>query len=198
MNWIAALSGIPAVLSGVTAGLLVVFEQRQTRIWLMAVIYVWVAWLVALEMDLLLAIVKLVAGWTACAILAFGPQRRITTLTSGMLPRGVIFRVIAVLLVSTAAVGLGRNPLLELSIVPAAMMTGGLQMAILGMLQIGLARDAVGASIGNLVLISGFEVVYTSLEPSLAIMALFACVHIAIATAIAILGLWATTEEEDV
>ncbi len=197
MNWIAAFSGIPAILSGVTAGLLVVLEKRQTRIWLLVMIYVWVAWLVALEMPLLLALVKLIAGWTACAILAYGPQRRITTASSEMLPRGVIFRVIAVLLVSTAAVGLGRNPLLELSIVPAAIMTGGLQMGILGMLQIGLARDALGAGIGNLVLISGFEVVYTSLESSLAIMALFACVHIAIATAIAILGLGGTMEEDE-
>jgi len=176
MNWIAAFSGIPAILSGVTAGLLVVLENRKTRIWLLVMIYVWVAWLVALEMPLLLALVKLIAGWTACAILAYGPQRRITTASSGMLPRGVIFRVIAVLLVSTAAVGLGRNPLLELSIVPAAIMTGGLQMAILGMLQIGLD---------------------TSLESSLAIMALFACVHIAIATAIAILGLGGTMEEDE-
>lgn len=197
MNWLSSLSGIPAILSGVTAGLLVVLEKRQTRIILLAAIYVWVTWLVALVSPPMMALVKLVAGWTACAIMAYGPQKPINTASPGILPRGVIFRAIAVLLVSTAAVGLGRNPLLELTNVPAAIMTGGMQMAILGMLQIGLARDTVGAGVGNLVLISGFEVVYTSLEPALAIMALFAAVHIAIATAVTILGIWGMRAEAD-
>jgi hypothetical protein len=58
----------------------------------------------------------------------------------------------------------------------------------------------VEIGIGNLSILSGFEIVYSSMEPSLAILAMLAAIHIGISWAVSIIaarkGLQEIGEEE--
>jgi hypothetical protein len=51
----------------------------------------------------------------------------------------------------------------------------------LGVLQLGLFIDPSGVGFGLLTLLSGFEIIYSALEPSLAVVALLSMIHLGVA-----------------
>jgi hypothetical protein len=189
VNWIAAHAEIAAVMSGVTAGLLTVIQQRKIGIILLAVQYLCVTWLVTLTLEFRLALIKLIAGWIVCGIFAVSyiQKARQDGRNEGEIPSGLSFRMIAVLLVSTAALGLGRSPVFDLSGISGIGISSSILLCGLGLLRLGLSRRPIGAGFGLLTLISGFEIVYSALEPSLAVMALIAMVNIGIGLALSII-----------
>jgi hypothetical protein len=56
-----------------------------------------------------------------------------------------------------------------------------MMLLVTGILILGLFDSAFRVGIGLLVLLAGFDILYSSVEPSLAIVALLALVHIGIA-----------------
>jgi hypothetical protein len=186
---IEQLGPVAVVLAGVLAGANTVLSARRSRILLLAVQYVCFTIVAAMSLSLKIAIIKCFAGWIACAILwqSLGYIRKSPmSQDERALPSGWIFRMIAVLLVSTAALGAGKNPLLEIDtdplIVAASILLGGL-----GLLQLGLKETPMGIGVGLLTLLSGFEIFYSVLEPSIAVLGLFAAVHVGIGIAVSIL-----------
>jgi hypothetical protein len=65
----------------------------------------------------------------------------------------------------------------------------------MGLLQLGFQEEPVKVGIGLLTIISGFEVAYTTIEPSLAVMALLATVHLGIAVVVSYLLLIGSGEK---
>ncbi len=198
VNWIAAYAPIAAVTSGVTAGLLIVLQQRKIRIILLAIQYFCVTWLVSLTLEIRVAVIKLIAGWIVCGVFAVSYIQK--TREGGVAERevsaGLSFRMIAVLLVSTGALGLGRSPVFDLPGISGIGIASSILLSGLGLLQLGLSRRPIGTGFGLLTLISGFEIIYSALEPSLAVMALIAIVHIGIGLVLSIIEVDIEEESE--
>ena len=181
---------IAALLAGITAGIITVIEARAVKLILLAVQYVCVTFVVSLSIPAGISVVKLVAGWTACliftrVILQKGKASAFQGARS--LPSGWIFRMIAVLLFFTAALGLGRSPLVIIQDISPIIIVGALLLGGLGLLQVGLYQQPLEIGIGLLTLISGFELIYSSLEPSVTVVALLAAIHIGIAFVISVI-----------
>jgi len=132
---------LPAVGAGLVAGLLILVEARSVRLALLAIQYLAVALLSALALPLNVAMVKWVAGLMSCGILALTFSRLADTREAPIqevVPAGRWFRLLAILLVVSAALGLARTDWLGVpEIQPAANLGASLLMG-LGLLQIGL------------------------------------------------------------
>jgi len=190
MNINEYVAPIATILSGLTAGIIVVSSDHRVRLGMLVLQYGCVTSLISLTTPINLSIIKLAAGWTACLVIGITivQRGRYASLTQvGALPTSWIFRMIAVLLISTSAIGIGQFSLVDYLAVPKESFASTLLLIGLGILQIGLTEDPIGVGIGLLMIISGFEVFYTALEPSMAIMALMASIHIGIALVASIL-----------
>jgi hypothetical protein len=102
------------------------------------------------------------------------------------LPTGWIFRILAVLLISTSALGFGGIQFFRFPGLHTVAAASSILLMGLGLLQLGLTEQPLGIGIGLVTLISGFEIIYSGLEPSLAVMALIAAIHVGIAIVISI------------
>jgi len=130
-----------------------------------------------------LAAVKLVAGWIASAVLG------LTRLNlaeepdedSRRLPTSPSFLILSTFLV--LLVVLGAAPALadwagQISINQA---WGGLMLAGMGLLQVGLSGRNFRIIVGLLCLLSGFEILYAAVEASLLVAALLGIMNLCIA-----------------
>lgn len=184
MAWMRELAIIPALGVGITAGLLVVLDDRRAGLALLAGQYLCVTWLVSLELPFPIAAAKLVAGLMACASLALSVAAlrwQVPVVAQSAIPSGHAFRWIAVLLVATVGAGLARTDWMSLpGMLPQAVLGSTLLLAY-GLLQTGITEDPLRVGTGLLTLLSGFEVAYSVIEPSLAVIALVAAVHLGIA-----------------
>jgi hypothetical protein len=181
---------LPAVGAGLVAGLLILVEARSVRLALLAIQYLAVALLSALALPLNVAMVKWVAGLMSCGILALTFSRLAGTREAPIqevVPAGRWFRLLAILLVGSAALGLARTDWLGVpEVQPAANLGASLLMG-LGLLQIGLSQARLRVGVGLMTLISGFEIAYCVVEPSLAVLALLGSIHIGLAMVISFL-----------
>jgi hypothetical protein len=200
MTFLSQIAPIAAILTAVSAGLIVITEDERARIGLLGVQYVCVTILASFSIPFQIALIKLVSGGSVILILyATAKQRgweRAST-TGSILPSGRLFRMIAVLLVSTAAVGIGRSSLFVSSQLDPAVIASALLLGALGLLQLGLLYQPIEIAIGLLTLLNGFEIIYTPLENSLAILGLLAAVQVGIALSISIVVLDTSETTED-
>jgi hypothetical protein len=190
VTWIWELSILPALAVALTAGLLVVMDDRRHTLVVLAVQYLLATWLSALALPLGVAAVKLVTGLVACSVLwvslADRGWRRPED-APGALPVGHAFRWIAVLLVAIVAFAVGKDGWDAIPALAPNAALGAMQLFTLGVLQLGITEDTLRAGTGILTVLSGFEVAYAAVEPSLAVVALLASVHVGIALVISYL-----------
>jgi hypothetical protein len=183
------------IVSG-TALLLTVFTGRVARIGLLAVQYAAVAWLTGLSLPLQVAAVKLVAGMIACAILAVSESKQQAPAQPAGREFGTTFRLFASGLGLVAAFGLGQRNWFEVPDLRQEAILGSTVLLTMGLLQLGLSGSAFRVCLGLMTLLSGFEVVYGLIEPSLAVLALIASIHIGLALVASYLGLISGAPEE--
>lgn len=201
MTWIRDLSIVPSLAVALTAGLLVVMDDRRHTLIVLAVQYVFSTWLSALALPPGVAAVKLVAGLVATGILWVslvdrGWQRPDDA--GGALPAGHAFRWIAVLLVALVSIAVGKDGWEVIpSLAPDAAL-GAMVLFALGALQLGITEDTLRVGAGILTVLCGFEAAYAAVEPSLAVVALLASVHVGIALVISYLlvGVGSTAASE--
>jgi hypothetical protein len=188
--WIADLALVPSLAVAMTAGLLVVLDDRRLTLAALAVQYLFVAWLAAAALPLGVAAAKLAAGLLACLVLGVstaGMGWRAAGERAGALPTGPTFRWIAVLLVAIVAFAIGRDGWEAIPSLRPNVALGAMFLLTLGMLQIGITDDTLRVGVGILTLLSGFEVAYTAVETALAVMALLASVHLGVALVVSYL-----------
>jgi len=185
---------VTALVVSVTGLLLTVFTGRAVRIGLLVIQYSAVAWLAGLSLPLQVAAVKLVAGMIACGILAVSEskQERPPSQLAGR-EFGTIFRLFASGLGLVAAFGLSQRNWFEVPDISAEAISGSTVLLTMGLLQLGLSGSAFRVCLGLMTLLSGFEVVYSLIEPSLAVLALIASIHIGLALVASYLGLLSAT-----
>lgn len=153
------------------------------RLGLLALQYLGVMGLVLMSWPLEIAVVKLVAGWMAAAVLMISfvnlpsPAGR---QPPGHLP-GLLFRGLVAVLVGLSVYSLQPVALRWFINAAPQQALGGLLMIGLGLLQLGLSLTGIRTIVGLLTVISGFEVLYATLEASVLMTGLLAVLHIGIA-----------------
>jgi len=191
----------PALIAILLAGsLLVVVSDWRPGIVALLVEYVATAVVLSQLVIFEVALVKLIAGLLVVTILVitgwqlnFGRpgvpgaapwQHRFET------PTALPFRLMAVVMVVVSALYIAGQPNLVLpglDQAPAINSASYLLMA-LGLLNLGLTEEPVGAGLGLLTFLLGFETFYAAVEPSLAVVALMAAVEVGIALAVSYLA----------
>lgn len=178
-----AVEILPSVAAGLAAALTVVLEGRRSILLALAGLYLSVVWQLATSVALPIALAKGVVGAAVVAILirAASSDSDRELLPAGSAPTGLGFRVAAILLVlipASGIVGLGVLAALPLSL---ASRFGSLWVMCLGALQVGLSEDTWKRTVGHLVVLCGFEILYVPLEPSLLLTVLLTSVHLGLA-----------------
>jgi hypothetical protein len=187
-----------AILAGITTGIIVITDDSRIKIGLVFFQYALSSILLNLAAPIQIVVIKFVSGLTVCLILfvtarMIGEDRHIVR--GFDLPAGRAFRMIAVLLVSTAAVGIGRSEFVSIPGIAPEALSAALLLGGLGLLQVSLLERPSNVVIGVISLLNGFEIVYVVLETSIAVMALIAMVHISVSVVIGIIEL--DVEEQD-
>ncbi len=185
------------------AATLVLFNDWRLRLGALAVQYVAAAILVTQVVRVEVAFAKFVAGCLVVAILVitaaqFNAGRPALAMPEPdaeprprrlEAPTGFPFRLMATLMFVIAAIYLATQPnmvLPGLQVAPAINIASYLLMA-LGLLNLGLSEEPMRAGAGLLTLLTGFEIFYAVVEPSLAIVALLAAAQFGVALAVSYL-----------
>jgi hypothetical protein len=213
MNALLAALLTPALFAIlIAAGLMVIVTDWRLSFAALFVEYIGAAILLTQLVSLQVALVKLLVGVLVVTLLtitgwqagfgeglvptgdAFPPRRRLGVEVRTGLP----FRLLAVLMVSVATLYVAGQPALVL---PGLKLAPALNAASyvllgLGLLNLGLTEEPMNAGMGLLTTLIGFEMFYAGVEPSLAVMALLAGVHLAIALAISYLALLHHADDE--
>ncbi len=165
------------------AGILIV-SSRRWMTGLLAFQYVGVFLLVSVSWPMEIAVVKLVAGWMASAVLFLTYQNMIEQDPEGWfaaIPPGTTFKGFAALLVGLSFYSLVPLALRWFLGATSQQVLGGLWLLGLGLLQLILSRDNLRIIIGLLTVISGFEILYATLEASVLMTGLLAILNIGFA-----------------
>ncbi len=99
------------------------------------------------------------------------------------------FRVAAVALATVAAGSLAGRPVALLAGLPVGLKMAGFLLCGLSLFGLGLSEEPLRAGLSLLTLLSGFELLYVVVEPSLAIVALLAVVDFGVALVVSYLAL---------
>lgn len=172
-----------AVLFLCAVGILLVKNWRWMT-GLLALQYIGVLGLVSISWPVEIAVVKLVAGWMAAAVL-FLTYVNIPDSSAEMQSElnfpGIFFRGFTALLIGLSMYSLVPVALRWFLGATHQQTLGGLLLLGLGLLQLGLSREAIRIVIGVLTVISGFEILYATLEASVLMTGLLAILNIGIA-----------------
>jgi hypothetical protein len=129
----------------------------------------------------LLAVINLIIGWMACAIIGISSLR--LGLATYIEPpgTGITFRLISAFFFILTAFALSINAYTWLSKVPYILLSAGLTLLFTGMLQMSFYHHVLRVIISLLVFLAGFELIYYSLESSLLVIILIGLVKIGLA-----------------
>jgi hypothetical protein len=205
---VAFLAATPAVIGVfVTASLLVVSKDWRLKVIALAAQYFFVALLMTQLVRLEMAAVKGLIGWLVCLVVYMTEQQAqsfkrdsdggsdssvqswVSARLEGWRSHGVsalaAFRFLATVLVAlTTFVAALTIPLPQL---PPGL-TGVCYLLVgLGVLLLGLSQDPVRVGLGLLTFLSGFDLFYVALEPSLVVTGLLGSISFVIALGMAYL-----------
>ena len=175
--WIAV--GLMVITS---AGLLFVRDWRWNIV-LLAVQYLGMFVLMLQHWPVGMASVKVVAGWMSAAILGMTrsglPDE--TSDDENMWPRGRLFHLFAaatvVLIVAVV------TPSVDTIMADAGfpVTNGGLLLIGMGLLHLGITARILRVAIGLMTVLSGFEIIYATVEGSILVAALLAVINLGLA-----------------
>ena len=150
---------------------------------LLAVQYVGVMGLVAYSWPLEIAVVKLVAGWMAASVLMMThlnlPALKVDQ--EPLLLPGILFRGLTAVLIALYVYSLLPEALRWFLSATPQQALGGLLLLGLGLLQAGLALTGIRIVLAMLTVLSGFEILYATLEASVLMTGLLAVLQVGIA-----------------
>ena len=196
---VSFLAAMPAVLGVmVTAGLLVVSRDWRVNVLALAAQYFFVVLLLTRQIRLEVAAVKGLIGWMICTVFYLterqastfersavaedeSPAQRRRWIMSTRVASCLLAALLIAVVAYTAAL---RFPLPEL---PSDITLACYLLAGLGLLLIGLSGTPLQVGLGLLTFLSGFDLFYVALEPSLAVAGLLGAVSFIIALAMAYL-----------
>lgn len=183
MAWLDNYLFAPMVLLFLTGSALALLKPGPRSIPILAAQYISVSWLSFTSLPAAGVYAKLITGFLVCAILYLGvrlidddPLQR----DDQRLSANLSFRVIALLLVTVASVSVASSDLFAQFEISTEAKVGASFLIASSLLNLGLGIEQLRSGIGLLTLISGGELIYSFIEPSLALIALLAMVHLGI------------------
>jgi len=195
VSFLAAVPAVTGIL--ITAGLLVVSRDWRLNVTVLTSQYFFVVLLLTRLIRPEVAAVKGLIGWMICMVF-YLTERRASALEQASAAGGTVpatrrrrwiisarasFCLLAGISVSVAAyTAVLRIPLPE---VPGDITLACYLLASLGLLLIGLSEAPMQVGLGLLTFLSGFDLFYVALEPSLAVAGLLGAVSFLIALATA-------------
>jgi len=198
VSFLAAKPAVIGIL--ITAGILVVNRDWRLDAIALTVQYFFVVLLLTRLIRLEVAAVKGLIGWLICMVFYLTERRASmffeqTSAASKenvssrwhrwIVSTQVSFHLLAGILIAVAAYTAAlRIPLPE---IPGDITLACYLLAGLGLLLIGLSEEPIQIGLGLLTFLSGFELFYVALEPSLAVTGLLGAVNFIIALATAYL-----------
>lgn len=145
-----------------------------------------------------MASVKVVAGWMSAAILGMtrsGLPREDRAERSNVLPRGRLFRLFAaaIVLIIVSSV----TPRVDVIMADAgfAVTSGSLLLIGMGLLHLGVTNHILRVTIGLMTALSGFEILYATVENSVLVAGLLAIINLGLALAGSYLLIASNAEE---
>jgi hypothetical protein len=166
---------LPAFGCVLTAGLIIALKSFRLRIALLAIQYGLVSWIVADSVPVQLAATKLISGLLTCGILA------VSALRVDLQPKTLgdsRIRITAVVLIALTTPTLSQINWLGIPDLQRSAAISSTALMILGLMHLGLSQAPLRAVTAMVTTLSGFEIVYSLVEPSLVMFALLASVHI--------------------
>ncbi len=165
----------------VTSMVLLISRDWRVTILFMGLQYIGVFILIQQSWPVEMAIVKLVSGWMAAAILgATLGSSGIGAPESDMRAAGGLFRFLAGGLVAMIAFSLSPETLERIPELTLAQSSGGLLLMGFGFLILGFTASPLRVVIGILMFFAGFEVFYSAVESSVLVAGLLAIVTLAL------------------
>lgn len=184
MPWLQDWIHIPAYALGVIGILLLLSNDRIWLLILLTAQYFLSAWLMLGSVQPVTSGAILLAG-VLSALMLFLTVRsvRIQRFEPYELafPSNVLFRVAVGVLGILASIGALRAEIVQLAGLDSMFILGALFALFSGFMQLGVTRSPLRVAVGLLTMLSGFSIVYVAIEPSLAVVALLALVHLGIA-----------------
>ncbi len=184
------LDYLPVALAGFSSLILFINKKWRWNILAIALIYVSVFWMVLQVWSTGLAVIKLISGWMAGAILgsAVKEDSLLFVEDNSVEQR---FKLIIVLIIWIFSFSITQSIKTRLPI-PDTLIWGGVLLIIMGILQIGMSVRPIRIIFGLLTAFSGFEVLYAGVEQSL----LVAGFLVIITLGIALIGVLFIQQEE--
>lgn len=171
---------IAAIILVVCTLFLLVSRNWRQSILALAVLYIGVFWLTALAWPVGLAIVKLVVGWMAGAVLGASTQYGSSLMQQQELRAVQIFRLTAGVVVIVLVFALEPTGADWLEI-DRVVLWGAMILIGMGILQLGVMTNPFNLFIGLLTMLGGFEIIYAVLESSVLVAGLLAVVNLGLA-----------------
>lgn len=173
------LTLIVGVLFILSLGLLLVNDWR----WMMGLLslqYVGVMLLIMESWPFEVAVVKMIAGWMAAALLGvsyLGAEDPRVTMHRGHLPNP-LFRSLVAVLAALSIASFFPQALTWFIGATQQQVLGGLLLLGMGLIHVGLATGSTRIIVGLLTILSGFEILYATVEASVLMTALLASYHL--------------------
>jgi uncharacterized membrane protein len=145
-----------------------------------------------------MASVKVVAGWMSAAILGMTRSslpREDQMEKQSVLPRGRLFRLFATGIVITIALIFTPRVSVIMADAGFVVTAGGLILAGMGLLQLGITSHILRVTVGLMTFLSGFEILYTAVENSILVTAMLAVINLGLALAGSYLLIASTPKE---
>ena len=130
-----------------------------------------------------MAVVKMVAGWMAGAILGIAMTSVPDTWSDSekSIKFGLIFRILAAIIIALTISSLIFNSEAWLSMINIPIRWGSFVLISFGLLQVSLTSHPLRVVIGLLTTLSGFEIIYAAVETSALVTGLLAGVNLGLA-----------------
>jgi len=177
---------LPYLMAAVSLSILLV-DRIRVAIGLLAVQYV-LAFVISLSFQPIRSVGARLIGGIVVFMLLMTAERRFsqgaTFIQTAVLPRSLWFRIVTSFIVVLVAWAFATQAESIAPSVDENIFLGAVFYICLGMLMIGLYQTPLEAGIGLFTLLTGFDLFYGGIEPSLAIVALMISIQLIIALAI--------------
>jgi hypothetical protein len=174
---------IAVVLMVITSAGLFFVDDWRWNIILLAVQYLGMFLLTLQHWPIGMAAVKVVAGWMSAAILGMTRSGLLdeSPVDENIWPRGRLFRLFAAATVVLIAAVV--TPEVDTIMADAGfpVTNGGLLLIGMGLLHLGLTARILRVAIGLMTVLSGFEIIYSTVEGSVLVAALLAVINLGLA-----------------
>jgi hypothetical protein len=129
----------------------------------------------------LLAAINLIIGWMACAVIGISSIRQRINENTEPFQKGIAFRLISEFFFILTAFAISINANAWLPKIPYIVFSGGLTLIFTGLLQLNYYPQTLRIVVSLLVLLSGFELIYYSIEFSLLVIILIGIIKLGLA-----------------